>query len=778
MARLNIITDDNVFILFSLSRKKLYLPPRREACDGAWGRNRMKISRGKLAGILVAAMLLTTTLIALPQVTDGAPAASQKRGAISLTFDDGSIGQYTTAYALMNAANLDATLFVPTTFIGVDNYVTLDQIKEMNSNGWEIASHTYSHQSLTEIPAEQAQAELTNSKAQMDAWGFDCQTIAYPNSMENVAVRDMAQTAGYTLQRSSDGLSHYYASVPSSVRLIKAMEVGTWSAITEIIDRAVATDSAAVIIFHGINDDGTVQYWDGTNTDITIQKLISYIQKKQAEGLEVLTFKQLIGYHAETTKEWIATTSGSISDGKNWKGGVAPAEGDSMVFSHLGTGDAIFDNPAVFGDILVTDEYTGAIRQTVGMTFASVSMDSSGSWVGSGDPEMQQVCTSFFHIGHGASLADYSVSLVMYSPDGYQSYVDVSNWQPLKSLRAFGDVRLEKALWTWGVEVGQDGVLEAADPSTPIIVPLGDSDRFFLNYGKILNGSIDISVYPWYYNSIRIGQTTSDVSVTAYEMYYAMTLNVAGAISAKSLKFMYGYGSTAVNVQLDAQNVKVAGTLTVGSNVKLLGGATGYVTVGGFDAAQGRWTANGMLLQLVPNSSTVSLNTADSLKTIEILLTGKAVDKWTIAPGSRSSYSMVIVGDPSTKYSVKYTYGTGSSGGTVSVTTNADGRATVTVSVTSYTSVTFTLTNPKPTATGAETSSPGTALVGGLSASSVALIAPLALGIGMAGYAMSKSELLSAKARRERERLEWSYTILIIAGVILMGASLVMVLLL
>jgi len=102
----------------------------------------------------------------------------------------------------------------------------------------------------------------------------------------------------------------------------------------------------------------------------------------------------------------------------------------------------------------------------------------------------------------------------------------------------------------------------------------------------------------------------------------------------------------------------------------------------------------------------------------------------------------------------------------------------VTVSVTSYSSVTFTLTNPKPTATGAETSSPGTALVGGLSASSVALIAPLALGIGMAGYAMSKSELLSAKARRERERLEWSYTILIIAGVILMGASLVMVLLL
>ena len=118
---------------------------------------------------------------------------------VLITFDDGYEDNYLNAYPILKKYGFKATIFVITGFVDVyPDYLTWEQIREMNENGIDIESHTLSHQSMTDLSDSELKAELVNSKRALeDRLGHVIEYIAYPTGAYNLHIARLVQEAGY-----------------------------------------------------------------------------------------------------------------------------------------------------------------------------------------------------------------------------------------------------------------------------------------------------------------------------------------------------------------------------------------------------------------------------------------------------------------------------------------------------------------------------------------------------------------------------------------------------
>lgn len=106
---------------------------------------------------------------------------------VCLTFDDCFVYFYNNAFPLLKKYNQKATIYVITDYINGENYLTEEQIKEMDESGLvEIASHTCSHQYLNEMTREEQLHELKDSKERLEQIvGHEITNVAYPTGYNN-----------------------------------------------------------------------------------------------------------------------------------------------------------------------------------------------------------------------------------------------------------------------------------------------------------------------------------------------------------------------------------------------------------------------------------------------------------------------------------------------------------------------------------------------------------------------------------------------------------------
>ena len=118
---------------------------------------------------------------------------------IVLTFDDGYIDFYTTAYPILVKYNFKAVSFIPTGLIGTGYYMNWDQIKEIQKSGLvTFEGHTISHPNLTLLPPNEALRELKEGKEVLQSQtGFPVNFIAYPGGTSNLQVQELAKQAGF-----------------------------------------------------------------------------------------------------------------------------------------------------------------------------------------------------------------------------------------------------------------------------------------------------------------------------------------------------------------------------------------------------------------------------------------------------------------------------------------------------------------------------------------------------------------------------------------------------
>ena len=131
---------------------------------------------------------------------------------VIVTFDDGYEDAYTTSLPALRARGMRAVFFVVTSFVGADEshrivrdeggirrrYLIWPEVRALADAGMEIGSHGVTHRRLADLTSEEARAELTRSKEQLEAiLGKRVEIFAYPYNSVRRWIEPLARDAGY-----------------------------------------------------------------------------------------------------------------------------------------------------------------------------------------------------------------------------------------------------------------------------------------------------------------------------------------------------------------------------------------------------------------------------------------------------------------------------------------------------------------------------------------------------------------------------------------------------
>ena len=96
------------------------------------------------------------------------------------------------------------TVFLAVELIGRPDYLSREQILELQRDGFRFQSHGWSHRPLTEVPLEELAHETADSKSRLeDLLGTEVSELCFPVGMFSPKVLDACRDAGYRRMYSS-----------------------------------------------------------------------------------------------------------------------------------------------------------------------------------------------------------------------------------------------------------------------------------------------------------------------------------------------------------------------------------------------------------------------------------------------------------------------------------------------------------------------------------------------------------------------------------------------
>src|SRR5262249_30978215 len=119
---------------------------------------------------------------------------------VMLTFDDGFRDFASNAWPLLRRYGFDATLFVPTAYVGSANVwhasygespplLTWDQLRTIRGEGVVIGSHSVTHPMMTALTPNEIVREAARSRTTLEReLGAPVTSLAYPHGAEDPAV--------------------------------------------------------------------------------------------------------------------------------------------------------------------------------------------------------------------------------------------------------------------------------------------------------------------------------------------------------------------------------------------------------------------------------------------------------------------------------------------------------------------------------------------------------------------------------------------------------------
>jgi peptidoglycan/xylan/chitin deacetylase (PgdA/CDA1 family) len=168
------------------------------AADGAGSRPLIcppAVLQRQLEGVLEAGMQPVTGEALVDHLQFGTPLAEN---AVLVSFDDASGGQYTNALPILQRLGVPATFFVMTVVLDRPNWLSRDDLRELDAAGMTIASHTWDHHPVTRYGDTDWSTQLSKPREQLTKIvGRDVELFAYPYGLWNRAALPHVEAAGY-----------------------------------------------------------------------------------------------------------------------------------------------------------------------------------------------------------------------------------------------------------------------------------------------------------------------------------------------------------------------------------------------------------------------------------------------------------------------------------------------------------------------------------------------------------------------------------------------------
>lgn len=131
-------------------------------------------------------------------------------GTISFMFDDGKLSTYTNVFPLLRHCGFKGQIAVVTDTVGGEDQYTWNQIEVLAAHGWEIVSHSRTHD-FTVLDDARMRAEIVEARAILNARGYPARVFNMPGGPWSGQARFATGSAFDALVRST-----YDAYVPDS----------------------------------------------------------------------------------------------------------------------------------------------------------------------------------------------------------------------------------------------------------------------------------------------------------------------------------------------------------------------------------------------------------------------------------------------------------------------------------------------------------------------------------------------------------------------------------
>lgn len=125
---------------------------------------------------------------------------------VMITFDDGHMDNYTTAFPIMEEYGFTGILYIVANYLGAEDYMDVEQLRTMHDSGWEVGSHSLNHRDLQRLETGLQRDEIVVSRERLEQeLGLPVLTFAYPFGSFSAGVVDYVHFAGYRAAMSASG---------------------------------------------------------------------------------------------------------------------------------------------------------------------------------------------------------------------------------------------------------------------------------------------------------------------------------------------------------------------------------------------------------------------------------------------------------------------------------------------------------------------------------------------------------------------------------------------
>ena len=132
-----------------------------------------------------------------PDMISELPSEDSKK-IVMITFDDGHETDFSVVSAILSKFGLKAVFFVTTGLLGKENYMSWEQVLQLQKSGFSIQSHTHTHQLLGGIDKSLVEGELSISKKLLhERLGRDSIALSLPGGSYSNATKQIALNLGY-----------------------------------------------------------------------------------------------------------------------------------------------------------------------------------------------------------------------------------------------------------------------------------------------------------------------------------------------------------------------------------------------------------------------------------------------------------------------------------------------------------------------------------------------------------------------------------------------------
>lgn len=138
-----------------------------------------EVLRSQLTALRDAGYEAVTATAVVDHVQYGTPLAEKP---VLLSFDDGSVTHHTVGLPLLQELGLPAIFFPMTVVLDKEDWLSSDQLREIDAAGMEVGAHSWDHERLDRISGEQWAEQVTEPKATLEeVLGHPVEMMAYPH---------------------------------------------------------------------------------------------------------------------------------------------------------------------------------------------------------------------------------------------------------------------------------------------------------------------------------------------------------------------------------------------------------------------------------------------------------------------------------------------------------------------------------------------------------------------------------------------------------------------